>query len=173
MILFHDLSTTPDWQTRQWVCQIANDLRQTDKDEIRATNPTLTIGDPDPEAILWMSIRYSKDAWVITKDDVAFCIFGAGPSGDPELGTVWLLASTVLDTDRKAKIAVAKNTKTVVQNWHRHWPKLANWIDIRNVMTLRWLTWAGFEIKDVDLQHGREKRPFYFIQKTKEDAPDV
>src|SRR5690606_28653127 len=88
MILFHDLSASTDEQVHDWLEAIANNLRPGDRDELRATNPLLTIGDPDPMLVLTMSVMNSEDAWIITDDGEPICVFGAGPSGDGS-GIVW------------------------------------------------------------------------------------
>ena len=56
MILFYDLAATPDEQTIDWLEHIGANLRDGDRDEMIATNPLLTIGDPDPVLLLTMSV---------------------------------------------------------------------------------------------------------------------
>ena len=57
MIEFHDLADVSGEQIHDWLDAIANDMRPADFDEIRATNPLLTIGDPDPLLVLTMSVK--------------------------------------------------------------------------------------------------------------------
>jgi hypothetical protein len=56
MILFYDLAATSDEQTIDWLEHIGANLRDGDRDEMIATNPLLTIGDPDPVLLLTMSV---------------------------------------------------------------------------------------------------------------------
>lgn len=46
MIHFHDLGTATPERTVTWLEHIADNLRHGDRDEMRATNPRLTIGEP-------------------------------------------------------------------------------------------------------------------------------
>ncbi len=166
MIKFHNLADVSAEQVHAWLEVIAADLRPGDWDEMRATNPLLTIGDPDPVLVLAISIMQSEDAWIITNDGEPFCVFGAAPDGDGH-GIVWMMGSTRMD-DPRAKLAVGKATKPAVDLWLTIWPRVWNHIDARNTQSLQWLLWAGFDIEDVDLTHGREQRPFYLFSKTRE-----
>jgi hypothetical protein len=167
MIHFHDLADASGEQIHEWLEAIANDMRPADLDELRATNPLLTIGDPDPLLVLTMSVMNSEDAWVITDDDVAICVYGVGPSDYPSSGIVWMLGTPGMEKPR-AKIAIGKATYSVVARWHERWPRLFNHVDARNGMSLLWLMRAGFEIEDVELYHGRERRPFYLLSSIQE-----
>lgn len=163
MIKFHNLADVSAEQTHAWLEVIAADLRPSDRDEVRATNPLPTIGDPDAVLVLMMSVMQSEDAWVITNNDEPFCVFGAAPDGLGH-GIVWMMATTGLD-DPRAKLAFIRATKPAVDIWLTIWPRVWNHIDARNAASLQWLLWAGFEIEDVDLTHGRERRPFYLFSK--------
>lgn len=154
-------------QIHDWLDAIANNLRPADFDEIRATNPLLTIGDPDPLLVLTMSVMQSEDAWVITDDGEPISVYGAGPSDDPASGIVWMLGTPGMERPR-AKIAIGKETYAVFKRWHQRWPRLFNHVDARNSMSILWLFRAGFEIEEVDLTHGRESRPFYLISSIQE-----
>lgn len=167
MILFQNLADVSGEQIHDWLDAIANNLRPADFDEIRATNPLLTIGDPDPLLVLTMSVMQSEDAWVITDDGEPISVYGAGPSDDPASGIVWMLGTPGMERPR-AKIAIGKETYAVFKRWHQRWPRLFNHVDARNSMSIFWLFRAGFEIEDVDLTHGRESRPFYLISSIQE-----
>lgn len=67
MIHFHDLADASGEQVHDWLEAIANHMRPADLDELRATNPLLTIGDPDRLLVLPMSIMNSEDAWVVVR----------------------------------------------------------------------------------------------------------
>lgn len=167
MILFHDLADASGEQIHDWLEAIANDMRPADFDEITATNPLLTIGDPDPLLVLTMSVMNSEDAWVITDDGKAICVYGAGPSDTPLSGIVWMLGTAGMENPR-AKIAIGRATYAVIKRWHERWPRLFNYVDARNSMSILWLLRAGFEIEEVDHSHGRERRPFYLISSIQE-----
>ncbi|MCA0366638.1 hypothetical protein [Brevundimonas sp.] len=167
MILFQNLADVSGEQIHDWLDVIANNLRPADFDEIRATNPLLTIGDPDPLLVLTMSVMQSEDAWVITDDGEPISVYGAGPSDDPSSGIVWMLGTPGMERPR-AKIAIGKETYAVFKRWHQRWPRLFNHVDARNSMSIFWLFRAGFEIEEVDLTHGRESRPFYLISSIQE-----
>ncbi|MEG2313351.1 hypothetical protein [Brevundimonas sp.] len=167
MIHFHDLSGETNEQIYDWIVEIASDIRSADADEIRATNPCLAIGDPDFVRVLMMSVMVSNLAFVITKSDKPFCIFGAGPD-DTGDGVIWMIGTSVLEHDRAAKMAVGRQTNAVMELFLAFWPRLHNHVDARNQQSIMWLLNAGFGIENVELKHGREQRPFYLISKTKE-----
>lgn len=167
MIQFHNLAATSDEQTIDWLEHIGANLREGDRDELIATNPLLTIGDPDPLLVLTVSVMNSEDAWVITDDGKAICVYGAGPSDTPSSGIVWMLGTPGMEKPR-AKIAIGRATYAVVERWHDRWPRLFNHVDARNSMSILWLLRAGFEVEAVDLTHGRERRPFYLISSIQE-----
>lgn len=167
MIEFHDLADASGEQIHDWLDAIANDMRPADFDEIRATNPLLTLGDPDPLLVLTMSVMNSLDAWVITDDGKPIAVYGAGPSDDPASGIVWMLGTPGMEKPR-AKIAIGRETYAVIKRWHERWPRLFNHVDARNSMSILWLFRAGFQIEEVDLTHGRESRPFYLISSIQE-----
>lgn len=171
MIFFHNLADTSDEQTMAWLSHIAANLRPSDWDEMRATNPLLTLGDPDPLVLLTSSLMMSKFAWVICEDGVPFCIFGAAPD-DHGHGIIWMLGTPGMAT-RSASLAVARRTRRYVLDLLEQWPRLYNHIDARNSQSLQWLLWSGFEIEAVDLHHGREQRPFYLFSITREGPPNL
>lgn len=167
MIKFHDLSSLSDAQIHDWIEEIAKDIRSADADEIRATNPLLSIGDPDFVLVLMMSVMVSNLAFVITKDGNPFCIFGAGPDGTGD-GVIWMISTSLLEHDPAAKMAVGRQTKAVMELFLTYWPRIHNHVDARNQQSIMWLLNAGFSVEQVELKHGREQRPFYLISRTKE-----
>lgn len=162
MIEFHDLADASAEQTIAWLEDIVADLRPGDWDEMVATNPAMTIGDPDPLHLLTQSVMMSVDAWVITNNDKAICVFGAA-----DFGIVWMIGANGMNR-KAAKMAIGRATPNFVDRWHTFWPRLSNHIDARNHQSITWLLWAGFEIEAVDLTHGRERRPFYLMSHTRE-----
>lgn len=171
MIIFHNLADTSDEQTLAWLSHIAANLRPSDWDEMRATNPLLTLGDPDPLVLLTTSLMMSRFAWVITAKGAPICIFGAAPDGGGN-GVVWMLGTPGME-GRAAKYGIARKTRSYVADLLEEWPRLYNHIDARNAMSLQWLLWSGFEIEAVDLRHGREQRPFYLFSITREGPSDL
>ena len=168
MILFHDLAQTSGEQTIDWLDHIAANLRDGDRDEMIATNSLPTIGPPDALLLLTTSVMLSQDAWIITVDDVPVSVFGCAPDG-----VVWMMGTPGMWEPRPARV-IAKATGKYVQRWHDEfgWPDLWNWVDARNVLSARWLKWSGFEIADVDPNHGRERRPFIKFVHTKREGPN-
>lgn len=154
MILFHDLAVTSDEQTYDWLEHIAANLRDGDRDEMIATNPLLTVADPDPLLLLTMSVMQSESAWIITDDGEPITVFGCAPGG-----IVWMMGTPGMWKPKAAR-AIAKATALYVEELHTRWPRLWNWVDARNIQSARWLKWSGFEIDDVDPRHGREQRLF-------------
>ncbi len=166
MITFHDLGEASGEQSLDWLEAIAINMRPGDLDEIRATNPLPGIGPPDPLTILVMSVQLSTFAWVICDDGEPICVFGCG-GDDPAEGCIWMLGTPGMQR-RPAAFAIARATPRYVSFLHERWGRLANHVDARNHVSIRWLLSNGFKIEDVDLTHGREKRPFYLFSSTRE-----
>ena len=168
MITFHDLAVASRTQTLAWLEAISADLRPGDRDEIRATNPLLTIGEPDALLLLTMSVMNSTFAWVICDDDMPICVFGAAPTDEPSDGCIWMIGTPGME-GLKAKFVIARRTPAYLKFLHRRWRRLSNHVDARNITSIQWLLWNGFDIEAVDLRHGRETRPFYLITSIQEE----
>lgn len=136
-----------------WLEAIADDMRQTDIDEVAASSGL------SPLDALLGSVTASSSGYVVTdRDDKPVMIFGAAPHGAPGVGVVWMLATNGL---QREAFHIAKQTRRYLAALHEQFTVLFNWIDDRNKPSMKWLEWGGFQVVDIDFNHGAEGRLFY------------
>jgi hypothetical protein len=74
-------------------------------------------------------------------------MFGAAPHPLPGVGVVWMLGT---DGILKNSFGIARATRRYFDTLNDAYFVLWNYIDARNVVSLRWLRWGGFKLlKDV------------------------
>ena len=118
---------------------VAENMREADRVEIRAmTRQT-------PYEALEQGLRDSSHVWAGTADDVPFCLFGVAPltllSGT---GVPWMLGT---DSVKMHARAFLRHNRPVVETMRKPYRRLENWVDARNVLSIRWLRWLGFTIE--------------------------
>jgi hypothetical protein len=110
-------------------------MRQSDVDEMEALghNPltiprqSLDVSDPD--------LR-----WSLVDDGLPVGVCGVAHYND-DVGIAWLLTADGFGRDVRATMRV---TAELLSLMHARYPVLFNWIDNRNLRSLRWLRAAGF-----------------------------
>lgn len=128
----------PSWVASS-LAHIGHYLRQQDRDEIEAMHGGT------PELVLPQSLLLSSHAWIVEFQGEAIAVFGAAPSPLPGVGIVWLLGT---DKIAAAGRSFARKTPHYVELMQQAYPVLWNYIDTRNTVSMRWLRWGGFELKD-------------------------
>ena len=153
-------------QARPEHASIVPHLRAADIEEIRAST-----GLPPCAAVAY-SIAASK-AWCVLLDGAPIVLWGLGP---PEMGNpakhpgsgpkalVWLVGTEEIERYPVMFYRVSKRLFPQVCAWHE---ELANWVDARNILSLRWLAWLGFDIGKPE-PHGVLGLPFHFVKFRKE-----
>lgn len=152
MIDFVDLGEVPYEEAASLLVTLSEDLRQSDLDEITATSAL-----PPAEALV-ASCLVSTLGWVMRRNGVPICAFGCAPTGVPGAGHVWMLGSPKMD---QSAVTILRLTRPYLDQMHRIFPFLWNYIDARNDRSMRWLEWAGFRLLEAHPEHGREKRLFF------------
>lgn len=122
------------------VAYLAPRLREADRLEIMASS-----GLTDIETILQNSIDQSLQVWV-----------GCSPEGEPAgvlgvasvsllggIGCPWMLATDLLD---RVPGRLMTNSRIYLERMHELFPHLENFVDARNVRSVRWLRRLGFHI---------------------------
>lgn len=145
------------------VLHVALRLRDEDWRDCEAITPL------HPRQAVWHTV-YGSD-WVTAVrrpgangTDLALAIFGVAPSPMPGTGIPWLLsAAEFFDYPR----ILARFSRAFVQRMFQDYHLLTNWVDIRNPITARWLTWCGFRIAETVPfgQHGSLFHRFEMIRK--------
>jgi hypothetical protein len=131
---------------------IAKDLRQADKDEVYASHHK------DPLNALMDGYKQSTLCYTVTFKGEPIAMYGCVPHnflGDT--ASIWLLATNSLCNCRRKLL---KYDRLFVKHMLNHYPKLSNFIDIRNHFSKRWLSWLGAKFEEA-IPYGIEGKLFY------------
>jgi len=126
-------------------------MRDSDREEIWASHNL------EPGIAVESSIEQSTLSWAIRKGEYAIGVFGVGAEQvDSERGSPWLLATDELTS---ITIRFLRQSRGCVRDMLAQHSFLENWVDERNVTSIKWLKWCGFTLFDAE-PHGVEQRPF-------------
>jgi nitrite reductase/ring-hydroxylating ferredoxin subunit len=132
-------------------------IRRADHEEVWA------VAHVDADNALRRSFEASKVAWAFKSEGRVFAIGGVCPSTSAySIGIPWLLASNDI-TD--AGIFFARHSRQCVEEMHEHYLHLMNWVDARNLESIKWLDWCGFDIEEAK-PYGEDRLPFHRFWKT-------
>lgn len=113
-------------------------LRRADREEIDA------LTGRDPQAMLAESVARSASAWAGRADGALVCLFGVVPvSLTGVTGIPWLLGSDAVAAYGRPFL---RRNRAYVRAMLRDFPVLANVVDARNAVSIRWLRWLGFTL---------------------------
>lgn len=168
MIEVQDLRHVEPDVAEAWLREIAGNLRDSDRDEVKATSEL------SPEDALLISYQLSTHAYVILEAHPPIgrgnpiAAFGAAPQPDmPGVGVVWMLGT---DGIKRQSYSIAKQTRQYFDELNASYFMLWNYIDARNTQSMRWLRWGGFELLEEHPEHGPERRPFYTFARMNTDV---
>ena len=120
-------------------------LCEADMQEIRAATTAR------PEIAVALSVACSDPGWAVELEGRPLCVFGAGPAGTtPEgkrVGRPWLLSVEDL---KGYPVHFLRVSRDVIAEMRRRYDVLENWVDARNLRSIKWLRWCGFEIMDAE-----------------------
>ena len=120
------------------IAVLAAAMRQAERDECAAYGLTPLEG-----------MRYAFDhaalAWTGRADGEPVCMFGVSAAAlvAPE-GRPWLLST---DGILPHQHAFLRRNRAYVGTMLQAFPRLADWVDARNAVSIRWLRWLGFTIR--------------------------
>lgn len=138
--------------THAHAVDLAPRLREADRREVEAAS-----GHP-PAVELRRSLKISAEAWAGTVDGEVACMFGVGAlSLLGGIGSPWLLGS---DLVTRHAMAFARRNRAMVRKWSAVFPVLRNFVDVRNVVSIRWLGWLGFILLP-PVPYGVARLPFH------------
>lgn len=116
----------------------------------------------DDERECWASVRMTADAalqhsydssqlkWTGLLGRHPVIMFGVGaPAVLSLIGSPWLLGT---DHTRLLGSRILRDSKMYIEQMQSRYTVLANFVDARNLISIRWLKWCGFTIE--------EARPF-------------
>ena len=140
--------------TQKHIDELATTMRQVDIDEVWASNHL------SPKASLSGSYSMTPDTYTGLVDNQVMCIFGvAKPSFMSDTGIPWLLGSDLI-TKHVRRFLVAN--RKVVDVMKQDVKILKNYVDARNLTTIKWLKWLGFVIHPAH-PYGVEQLPFHLF----------
>lgn len=135
------------------IAPIVANIREDDRRECMAQ--TLL----QPADALAFVMRSAVRAWVGLVDGQHACIFGVSRSSlsTLEWGTPWLIGTPLIERHERAFL---RRNKAYISEFKTIFPKMENWVDMRNEKAVRWLAWLGFKIHDAE-PHGPLGRLFH------------
>lgn len=115
---------------------MAPNLRPADLEELAAST------DLSPLDALLFSVNSPGHSWTLLDDQgEPFAIYGSGPQDD--FGVPWMLGTEGIERHWRWFL---RNTKRIVEDMLRGYPLIANAVDARNTVHIRWIEWAGFTV---------------------------
>jgi hypothetical protein len=128
-------------------------MRECDRREVRAS------ANACPLQALLHSVQYSTLKWSIKRDDEIIGVFGVGAeSMMSSKGAPWLLATPELEF---ITITFLRQSRDYVGRMLAQHSFLENWVDARNLISIKWLKWCGFKFDEEPVPFGYEQKPFY------------
>ena len=135
------------------IVQVANNLRPADLAEVKAAS-----GRSPKEVLLQCFFESIPCMTICNDDDMPVAMWGAVPIGDT-VGGVWLLGTTGL-TAAGTRTRFLREARKHVDQMQEKYPVLANCVDARNKVHIRWLQWMGFTFIAEHPNYGAEGRAF-------------
>lgn len=141
---------------------VAANCRPADREEFAAGSGE------DPLTVIRYGVRVSVVLFTALVDGEPVCIFGASPASMAYgIGCPWMVATPRMERYAKTIVRVSG---PIIEEMHKVFPTLANFVDCRNKKALAWLHWLGFIIFE-PVNHGKQGLPFHpFIRYA--NAPD-
>ena len=127
-------------------------LRSADVQEIQAFSGI------SPAVAVAFSIAQSRPGFCILYKKKPAVIFGAAPIENRK-GCIWLLGT---DEIYNYPITFYRESKKILPLLMQDYNYLENYVDARNVLSLRWLKWLGFTVKDAQIM-GVENKLFHHV----------
>lgn len=126
--------------TQAHVAQMLPHVRQDDRNEVMAA------GGMPIETVLPGCVAESEMAWSGMVDEQVACIFGVtGASILSETGYPWLIGTDLIEQHAKAFL---RRNKQMVRTMLERYPRLENYVDVRNATSIQWLKWLGFSMQE-------------------------
>lgn len=133
--------------TRSHVDAVASKMRTCDRAEIWASSHSA------PRAALRRGVAASSMTLTGIVDGRPVCVMGVAPASLLSgIGTPWMLSTAALE---RAARPMLRLSLPLIDAMNERFPRLVNYVDNRNVKTIRWLDWLGFEIGEPS-PHGLE-----------------
>ena len=147
--------------TLQHVSRMRGQLREEDARECWASAHLL------PDAALMVSFTRSDKCWTALLGGKPVACFGVAPvSWLGRKGVPWMLGT---DDFKKLGVKAARVSRKYVRQMLEGFDVLENWVDVRNLVSIKWLKWCGFTI-EAPIPYGPEGLPFHRFWMEKKGA---
>ena len=121
------------------VAPVAEGMRAADRAECAAVGL-------EPMPALEAAFKSSAVTWTASVAGEPMCIFGVGAASFlSREGSPWLLGTDLILAHQ---LGFLRRSRAVVAEMLGLFPRLANVVDARNAMSIRWLRWLGFRVGD-------------------------
>lgn len=132
---------------------LASVLRQGDIDELRASHGGST------RQAMWGAYLVSRDTTFTGEaNGVPVCVYGVRePCMLNTVASPWMLASRDLVLHSGEFL---RRSKQMVEIFRNIFPVMENYVDARNIASIRWLQWVGFSVY-YPKPYGVEGLPFH------------
>lgn len=137
---------------------LAARLRPADVQELAAASGMA------PTAALEAGVKSSVYCRAALLDGVVFSIFGV--VSKREFGAAWMLAS---DQIAQSPRLIVNESSHWIRQLHRFHDVLANVVDERNTLHVRWLKWCGFSVIRRIESFGPQRLPFLQVMRRSDD----
>lgn len=132
---------------------IAADVRAPDAAEIWAS--TMQV----PELALRSGLRFSDQAMTGLIDGEPVCMWGVvTESMIGRIGVPWMLGTSKLD---KLARVFLRHCREPLLEMMQGYGKLINYVDARNLRTIKWLRFMGFHVEPETQPYGVSGLPFH------------
>lgn len=134
------LNVSYDITNMEDIVWVARHMREADEQEVRASH------DHSPREALEYAVQHSQEVYTAFIDDEPVAIFGvAGGSVMTPFVSPWMLGSKKLEQNKKILLRASRD---VIETFKKEYYRMENFVDVRNKLSIRWLKWLGFSIKD-------------------------
>lgn len=137
--------------TMDHIREVAANIRDHDRDEIYASC-LLT-----PLRALEFSMRVSRHVWAGLVNGKTICVFGvSGKTTLSDVGMPWMIGTPLVEKYQRTFLRRCRRCVGVMLS---EYTALENYVDVRNVASVKWLRWLGFEM-DEPMPYGPFGLPF-------------
>lgn len=115
-----------------------------------------------PDQAMYYGLNQARMALTGFIDGEPVCMMGCNTvSAVSGIGRPWLIGTTLIDKYSKTFL---RRCRPVVEEMSSDYKRLENYIDVRNVKAIAWLSWLGFEMGDPEPM-GLYRKPFIKFHK--------
>ncbi len=138
-------------RTSRWHCDaLAARMRKEDADEVLASS------NHTPLQALINGFNNSHKCYTALYSDIPIVMFGVVKT-NASMGTIWMLCS---DLAQRQSIAVLRQAPKEIEKLHKVYPVLANYVDARNALHIKWIEHMGFGFIGESAKYGYAGLPF-------------